>query len=168
VNPRRQPTGRSELQPCESARWVNPTPVSHNYLWDGRATATDSSPHGKRATGTALRSWEHVGQQVDRRITELGMTKAAVARRAGVDTSTLWKVRTGSGAEVSKRTLERIDKALRWPAGTITAVRNGQDPPTAVLTDPDRLDRLEDELADLTQRLEDVARMLERGLGPDA
>jgi transcriptional regulator with XRE-family HTH domain len=115
-----------------------------------------------------LRSWEHVGQQVDRRITELGMTKAAVARRAGVDTSTLWKVRTGRGDEVSERTVERIDKALRWPAGTIKAVRQGQDPPTAVLTDPDRLDRLEDELADLTQRLEDVARMLERGLGTDA
>jgi transposase-like protein len=115
-----------------------------------------------------MRSWDHVGQQVDKRIRELGATKAAVARRAGVDTSTLWKVRAGHGDEVSERTMARIDKALRWPAGTIVAIRGGQEPPSEVLSDPDRLDRLEEELANLTQRLEDVTRMLERGLGTDS
>jgi hypothetical protein len=105
-------------------------------------------------------SWDHVGDAIERRIEDLGISKVEVARRAGIDPSSLWKARTGRGAELSPAMRARIDRALRWPAGTIDAVHDGDDPPSDVLTDTERLDRVEDELARLTDLVDRLTAQL--------
>lgn len=99
-------------------------------------------------------SWDRVGDEIERRIADLGTTRKAVAKRAGIDESSLWKVRKGRGGEVSADLRALIDQALRWPVGTIDAIYGGAEPPSEVLTDPQRLDRLEARLAAMAEQVE--------------
>lgn len=98
-----------------------------------------------------------MGRALEARIDVLGSTRVAVARTAGLDQSTLWKVRTGHGGEVSGRVLARVEAAVGWPHGTIVQIRDGADPP-GVWTMEERLVWLEGQVAELRARLAELER----------
>ncbi len=65
---------------------------------------------------------------IRRRIAEQRITFTALAERAGLNRSTLYKaVRNSSGLRPSS--LDQLDEALHWPAGTCAHILAGGDPP---------------------------------------
>jgi transposase-like protein len=115
-------------------------------------------------TTIATMDWERVGQAIDRRILERGVKIRAIARRAEVDPTTLWRLRRGHGELLSPQLRNRIEAALEWPPGTIDRI--GSDPDYTPPIDPppvdrDRLVNVEAELRALRAEIERLSRMLD-------
>jgi len=151
---------------------ANHMPVSH--LKVGDVLQTDSACLPGTEEGRTL-SWDRVGQAVEHRIKkELGATFSAVASRADVHESSLWKLRKGHGGELSPELRAKIETAIRWPEGTIDTIYHDPEftPPSEVLSDPERLDQLEQahedlktELVSLRRDVEALVRLLRSGEG---
>jgi transcriptional regulator with XRE-family HTH domain len=115
--------------------------------------------------------WHAVSDAANRRIHQLGLSKAEVARRSGLSESTIYKLTTERTA-LAPSNLSKVDRALDWPAGTLLKVgAEGAEPPSDVSTDPSRLKAVEDRLADFQVRLDLLAGLVEqlvdRGGEPD-
>lgn len=135
-------------------------------------TATPTSLRRPRKDDVHMKKapdWERAGQAVEKRIGELGVPYRGIAKRADVDPSTLWKVRTGAGCDVSETVRRKLDVALQWPQGTIdrVAVDRRYEPPVAVLTDPERLSALEASVTDLRKTVADLNRQIRRLLADE-
>ena len=108
--------------------------------------------------------WERIAEAAVKRINQLGITKIEVVRRADVSESLVRKLCAGTLA-VSPAKLAQVDRALGWPAGTLTAVgQEGTPPPKDMMSDPEllrdlnrRLDTLEDTIRVITVSLEQMA-----------
>lgn len=72
---------------------------------------------------------EALAAHVERRISELGLEYAAVARTAGFSDETLSKIRKGIKARAA--TYRKLERALRWEAGSVQAVLDGGAPISA-------------------------------------
>jgi hypothetical protein len=91
--------------------------------------------------------WRRLGEHVTRRREhELGMTQADVHAAGGPSPASQRKIERGELPEATARTLGSLERALRWPAGTINRILAGGEPdgaaptpPPAVLSDADRL-----------------------------
>jgi DNA-binding XRE family transcriptional regulator len=62
-----------------------------------------------------------LGQRVEARRIELGLTKSAAARRAGVSRGTWYEVETDRRQDLHPDTYFAIDRALEWDRGTARA-----------------------------------------------
>ena len=110
-------------------------------------------------------NWERAADAVEARITERGAKIRAVARNAGVDPTTLWKLRRGHGGLLSPRARSRIDESLGWPAGTVDRIANEPDfqpPADPVPADRDRLAAIESQLETLQGQVARLVRMFEQ------
>jgi transcriptional regulator with XRE-family HTH domain len=104
-----------------------------------------------------------VGQSIEGRRLQLGMSKAELARRAHLSESTVHKAISGS-LQLGEDSLRKLDGALGWPTGTLEAVLDGADPPPDAVSDPDRLARLEARLDRLAADLAAAHTALDRVL----
>lgn len=68
----------------------------------------------------------HLGQLVERRISELGLEYAGVARSAGFSVETLSKIRKGVAAKGA--TYRRLEVALEWAPGSVDSILDGGSP----------------------------------------
>ena len=94
-------------------------------------------------------STEQLAAAINQRIAKMGMSKTEVARRAHVSPSLLHKT-LGGQHKMSEDSARKLDVALGWPTGTLLAIlEHGADPPVDLLSDPDRLQHLESEFAEL-------------------
>jgi transposase-like protein len=127
------------------------------------------SPHGSTCHNVEMMEtliaadWTRAGKAVDARIIARGAKIRAVARQAGIDPSTLWKLRRGHGQLLSPQLRTRIDGALGWPAGTIDRIANDPNylpPADPDPADPDRLEVIERQLAEALERLDRLSRLL--------
>jgi transposase-like protein len=127
------------------------------------------SPHGSTCHNVEMMEtliaadWTRAGKAVNARIVERGAKIRAVALKAGIDPSTLWKLRRGYGQLLSPQLRTRIDLALGWPAGTIDRIANDPDyqpPADPTPVDEDRLDVIERQLAEALERLDRLSRLL--------
>jgi hypothetical protein len=115
-------------------------------------------------TAIVTDNWSRVGDIVEARIIERGLKIRSVARNAGIDPTTLWKLRKGHGDLLSPQLRTRIDEALGWPAGTIDRMADDADwtpPADPAPADPDRLAAIEQRLDDLQGQVGRLLRMLE-------
>jgi hypothetical protein len=99
---------------------------------------------------------------LDRRIKDLGSTNKAIANRADIDTSSLYKLRKGQ--DVSDDLRRRVDVAVRWPEGTLERIAHDPtfSPPSDALTDPERMARLEARFEELAETVQRLAQEIER------
>lgn len=119
-------------------------------------------------------STEKLTDAINQRIAQLGMSKAEVARRANISESLLHKTLSGKH-KMGGDSARRVDVALGWPTGTLQAVLDHDAaPPTDLLSGPDRLQHLEEDVAALRsdiatvvtlvqQLVDDLARLNEGG-----
>jgi transposase-like protein len=105
--------------------------------------------------------WNRAGEAVEARIIERGTKIRSVARQAGIDPTTLWKLRRGHGELLSPHLRSRIDEALGWAPGTIERIAN--EPNFVPPADPTPLDQ--DRLASIEQELREMRARLDRLLG---
>ena len=113
--------------------------------------------HWRMESTLVTDSWKRVGDVVEARIIARGAKIRAIARNAGIDPTTLWKLRKGHGDLLSPQLRTRIDEALGWPPGTIDRMADDPDylpPADPVPADPDRLAAIEQELIELRNRLD--------------
>lgn len=68
-----------------------------------------------------------LGELVESRITELGLEYTEVAQRAGFSVETLSKIR-GGRFNIKPVTYSKLERALRWQHGSVSAVRAGGMP----------------------------------------
>lgn len=93
------------------------------------------------------RDWKRAGQAVKRQRRLMGWTnQEQAAEAAGISVATWREVEQGIG-RAEAGTLGLVERALRWPAGMIERIADGEDPPEH--TDPDRLAQLAAEMAEL-------------------
>jgi DNA-binding XRE family transcriptional regulator len=78
-------------------------------------------------TGAVSRDLAQLGQLVRTRREVLQMTQRDASLAAGISDTTWFSVEQGK--KVSNRTLARVERAMRWPVGTIDAVLKGERPP---------------------------------------
>lgn len=87
-----------------------------------------------------------LGAALEARRIQLGMSKAELARRAHISESYVYKAISGT-VQLGQDACRRLDGALGWPTGTIEEIVAGGEPPADAVSDPDRLARLEAQLA---------------------
>ena len=75
---------------------------------------------------TAGARLQYLGQLVERRISELGLEYAGVARSAGFSVETLSKIRKGVAAKGV--TYRRLEVALEWEPGSVDSILDGGSP----------------------------------------
>ena len=68
-----------------------------------------------------------LGDLVESRITELGLEYTEVAQRAGFSVETLSKIR-GGRVNIKPITYSKLERALLWTHGSVSAVRVGGEP----------------------------------------
>lgn len=66
-----------------------------------------------------------VADIVEQRRLDLGLSVAAVARKAGINNVT-WR-RVENGAPILAHNLAKVEKALCWPAGYLSSVLSGDE-----------------------------------------
>jgi transcriptional regulator with XRE-family HTH domain len=104
---------------------------------------------------------EAIAQAVETRRNQLGRPWAQIARRAGVDVATLHTIRRRSNTP-RPETLAAVSEALDWPADTLAKIGAGQAPPEEP-SERERLDLLEQAVAELTRHVETLLTQFEDG-----
>ncbi|MFC3347336.1 hypothetical protein ACFOOM_07780 [Streptomyces echinoruber] len=99
-----------------------------------------------------------LAQRVERRIAELALEYAEVCRRAGISDETLGKIRKGIKARGS--TYLKLERALEWAPGSISAILAGGEP-TPLDTHADRRAAVKEEAAASAARSSLSSRELE-------
>jgi transposase-like protein len=114
---------------------------------------------------TIAPDWTRAGDAVEARIIERGAKIRSIARNAGVDPTTLWKLRKGHGDLLSPHLRSRLDESLGWPSGTIDRI--AEDPSFVPPADPpavdrDRLAAIESEIHALRDQVASLLRLFEQ------
>lgn len=111
-----------------------------------------------------------MAEGVERRAAELGLSPSEFARRAGLTTAGLDPVRKGVRKNYAAKTRYGVARALRWPLDWYLRLTIGQDPATLptvdhppLLDDSDRLDIIEEALAEMREQIAEVVRRLDSG-----
>lgn len=115
---------------------------------------------------------QRIADAVSDRMRQLGHTYASLAEATidadpsgeGLSESGIAKVVQGKVAHPQRRTARTLEKALRWPYGTLGRIAAGEDPPQVDVGEPDvrqRLDELESQVEELTGLLRGFARLLQ-------
>jgi transcriptional regulator with XRE-family HTH domain len=111
--------------------------------------------------------WGAVADAINTRMEELQLTQQELAGRAQVSVALLRQLqRNYAPRKRSPRTLEAISVALKWPAGRLMEISNGQtetspdDPVDALRAE---FADLRAEVDDLRQRVEDLAATRQQG-----
>lgn len=102
---------------------------------------------------------DRVKARIDHRIrNELNATFVGIARRAGIDQSSLHNVRHCKDG-VSEEMRVKVDQALEWPVGTIRRMMDdpAYDPPVEKVAPPERLDKVEREVVHLKGEFDRLA-----------
>jgi transcriptional regulator with XRE-family HTH domain len=102
-----------------------------------------------------------IAEAVVARRNQLGRPWAQIARRAGVDVTTLHTIRNRSN-QPRTETLRAVSVALDWPPDTLELIGAGQAPPEEP-SERERLDLLEQAVAELTQLVETLLTQFEDG-----
>lgn len=98
---------------------------------------------------------ERVAKYVVARRGALGLTQEQLAERAGVTVKTVYNLESG-GRWPQARTRGAIEEALRWRAGDLVRIAEGQEPtPVQVGAEPD-LDTVVRELRELESYFADL------------
>lgn len=125
--------------------------------------------------------WSAVAKAINERLTELGLNQRELAERSHIALSIVREIRNNTvQRRRSGRTLEALSVALSWHPRHLAAVLLGLTPPAP--TDPidyagdsvpTRLSAIEDQLNEITKRLDEIttnlATLLDRerpGEGP--
>jgi lambda repressor-like predicted transcriptional regulator len=130
-------------------------------------TQPDPAWHTRRTMETTIEApdWHRAGEAVEARIHQRGAKIRTIARQAGIDPTTLWKLRKGHGQLLSPQLRNRIDSALDWPPGTIERIASDPDwePPVDIPpVDRDRLVAIERRLDDLQEQVGRLLRLFEQ------
>jgi transcriptional regulator with XRE-family HTH domain len=112
--------------------------------------------------------WSAVSKAVNERLTELGLNQRELAQRSHIALSIVREIRNNSvQRRRSGRTLEALSVALGWHPRHLAAVLLGRRPPAP--TDPidyggdgvpARLAAIEDQLYEITKRLDEIQRAI--------
>lgn len=94
----------------------------------------------KRDFDNAIRLKEHrvyLGELIATRRRQLGMTQSQLAEAARVSLSTVKVMENSDDPDriFNRKTVERLEKALKWGVGSFQNVMNGKDPITVEATD---------------------------------
>ncbi len=106
------------------------------------------------------RDWAAVATAITTRLAELEMTQQELAARSGVSVATLRQLQRGMDRRRNPRTLAAVSSALRWPAGYLGDVAEGQDVARPVANALPR--RLEADAGDLAELRRVVATLGDR------
>lgn len=112
------------------------------------------------------KDWSAVAVAIRDRLSDLDMTQTDLASRSGVSYATIRDLLKNPDArQRNPRTLTALSEALGWPPGHLGAVLAGQDPGDPDAEDPvlAELDRINDTLKSLDQRLDTIERQLAAG-----
>jgi len=100
-----------------------------------------------------------LGQVVRARRHALGLTQREASIGAGISDTTWFSVEQGK--KVADRTLARVERAMRWPPGTIDSFLTGEESPVPPLQLSERIDAvvvdepsIEDRIAAIEAELE--------------
>jgi transcriptional regulator with XRE-family HTH domain len=107
------------------------------------------------------RDWEAVAAAIRARMTDLDMTQAELAQRAGVALMTVRELQHNlQPRRRSPRTLSAVSEALGWPPEHLTAIVAGADPDDPDAGDPvlAELDEIKDQLTAINARLDAIER----------
>jgi len=108
--------------------------------------------------------WSAVSKAINERLTELGLNQRELAQRADVALSIVREIRNNTvQRRRSGRTLETLSVALGWHPRHLAAVLLGNTPPApgdpvdyAGDGVPARLAAIEDQLTEITKRLDEM------------
>ena len=73
---------------------------------------------------------QHFADTIRGRRRELGLSLAVVAAEGGPSEPTMVRIESGHTPPLRAPTFGKLDRILRWPAGTALRVYDGQRPPT--------------------------------------
>lgn len=104
------------------------------------------------------KDWDAVASAIQARLTELDMTQAELAVRAGVAAETIRELRTNiRPRRRSTRTLTAVSQALGWPADHLSVVLEGQRPAPDSPASAEELHAITEELKAIAGRLTAIA-----------
>lgn len=109
------------------------------------------------------KDWQAVSAVIKSRLADLDMTQAELSQRAGVALETVRELQHNlRPRRRSPRTLGAVSEALGWPAEHLAAIAAGEDPEDPDGDDPvlNELDRINDTLTHITDRLDTIERQL--------
>jgi transcriptional regulator with XRE-family HTH domain len=115
-------------------------------------------------------AWTHVADHIQRRMTDLGLTQAEVARRSNVSAPTVRAIVNGKprgGTTAASKS--RLATALEWSPDSIDRILAGDEPVTVTPRQPidevrEALQHLADQVADSRRALEDRSRQIDHRL----
>lgn len=126
-----------------------------------RLDTTGSDGH---TSGVAARDLKRLGQYVNRRRTELGLTQEEFVDRAGegsdaLSLKTLQRIELNQIQMPRSKTLGALDRAADWPVGRARAILDGEDiPAETVIPTPERVRAELGTASDLRRELQYFAR----------
>jgi transcriptional regulator with XRE-family HTH domain len=109
------------------------------------------------------KDWDAVAAAISSRLSELDMTQAELAARAGVALMTVRELQHNlKPRRRSPRTLSAVSEALGWPGDQLTRILNGERPPAPDADDPvvAELDAIKADLVSVVRRLDAIERRL--------
>lgn len=99
------------------------------------------------------KDWDAVATAINTRLAELDLTQRELSERSGVSTATLRQLQNNyEPRRRSPRLLSAVSEALRWPAGHLAQVLEGEAPEAEADLRAEVL-RLRQEVAELRERL---------------
>jgi len=114
------------------------------------------------------KDWQAVSDAIQARLTELDMTQAELAHRAGVALETVRELQLNlRSRRRSPRTLVAVSQALGWPSDHLAVIADGGRPDDPDAGDPvlAELDAIKEVLTGITARLDTIERRLADGDG---
>jgi transcriptional regulator with XRE-family HTH domain len=109
------------------------------------------------------KDWDAVAAAIRTRLTELDMTQAELAARAGVALMTVRELQHNlQPRRRSPRTLSAVSEALGWPGDQLARILDGARVPDADADDPvlAELDAVKADLVSVVLRLDAIERRL--------
>lgn len=100
--------------------------------------------------------WNAVAEAINARLAELDMTQAELASKSTVSPATLRQIQHGVAKKRSPRTLAAISEALGWPSRHLQDVASDSASPS----EQDRVNKIEAEVTQLTDRIERIERAM--------
>jgi hypothetical protein len=127
------------------------------------AAPTSKTTEGQQVTTQANR--QRAAKAIGERMVALGLTRQALAERAGVDVRRVRDLLDCAGRNYRPLTLAKLSSALDWPAGAIGALLSGQPPPSDVTVAPTTSAPSLDEVMRRLDEVETVLRWIVRQQG---
>ncbi len=115
------------------------------------------------------KDWDAVASAIQRRLTDIDMTQADLAARAGVALMTVRELQHNlQSRRRSARTLAAVSSALGWPDDHLARIADGQTVVDVDAGDPvlAELDGIKEDLRSIFQRLDAIEDRLESEAEP--